>query len=97
MTSKAVYDVVNHFNAKGRMWPNVKDALGFALTELAEAWELDLARTPYIRNHPGDKEPFTKERFAEELGDVIYMCIIAGWVENVDVVDAMYEKMKWTG
>jgi hypothetical protein len=87
-------DVLKHFVEHKRIQPTIKDALGFIVTELAEVWELDLAREPYIRNHPEDKEPFTKERFAEELGDVVYMCIIAGSIEHVDVIDAMYKKMQ---
>ena len=86
------YEVVETFNALGRVWPTTPDALLFIHTEVSEAAELDLARRTYIRNHV--KEPFTKERYAEELGDIIYMAIIAGRAEGVDAVAAMRAKMQ---
>lgn len=85
------YEVIETFNALGRVWPTTQDALLFIHTEVSEAAELDLARRPYLRNHV--KEPYTPERYAEELGDAIYMAIIAGRVEGVDAVQAMRDKM----
>ena len=86
------FDVYSHFDARKRVLPTTQDALLFIATELAEASELDLARRPYLRNHA--KEPYTPERYAEELGDIIYMAIIAGRVEGVDAIGAMLAKMQ---
>lgn len=85
--------VVDHFEKRKKVWPTVQDALLFTMSELAEAIELVLARTPYRRRHPEEKEPFSTERFSEELGDVIYMAIIAGEVEGVDPITALIKKM----
>lgn len=84
-------EVLKHFEKMGRVWPSVEDALLFIATELAEATELVLAEKPYVRNHA--KEPFSPGRFAEELGDIIYMCVIAGQTRGVDPVEAMLAKM----
>ncbi len=89
--NQVAYDVLKHFHEMKRVEPTIEDALLFIGTELAEASELVLARKPYRRNHA--KEAFSKERFAEELGDIIYMCIIAGYEEAVDPVQAMLDKM----
>lgn len=91
-----LYDqVVKHFNSKGRRWPSPHDALLFLFTEIAEATELYLSQPikAYVRSHPEQKEPYSEERYAEELGDVIYMAIVAGAVMGVDPVEAMVERM----
>lgn len=85
--------VVDHFDFAGRSWPTLEDGLLFLLTEVAEASELVL-RSPakdYKRNHP--KEGYSQERFAEELGDIIYMAIVTGKVARVDPIRAMLQKM----
>lgn len=84
-------EVLNHFETMGRVWPSTEDALLFIATELAEATELVLAEKAYKRNHA--KEPFSPGRFAEELGDIVYMCVIAGQTRGVDPVEAMLAKM----
>ena len=87
--------VIDHFEAKGKVWPNITDGLLFTQTELSEAIELILGKDrEYVRNNPDDKEAYTPERFAEELGDVIYMCIITGVVAGVNPIDAMHNKMR---
>lgn len=86
--------VTDHFFGLKRVTPSTEHALLFIGTELSEASELLLSRVAYRRNHPNDKESFSKERFAEELGDIIYMAIIAGYVEGVDPVEAMIKKME---
>ena len=86
--------VLADFRERRRQTPSTEDALLFIQTELAEATELVLAKPnkKYLRNSP--KEPFSKARFAEELGDIIYMTIIAGYTENVDPLMAMKNKME---
>ena len=82
--------VIWHFNGRDRVWPTIEDGLLFTETELSEAIELWLARKNYKRNNPDDKEKHTKERFAEELGDIIYMVMITGAVEEINPIDAMF-------
>lgn len=85
--------ILNHFELTKRVSPTVEDGLLFIGTELAEASELILREKTYLRNHP-DKESYSPERFAEELGDVIYMAMITGSVRGVNPLAAMFEKMK---
>lgn len=85
--------VSDYYEARGLVWPDARAALLWALTELAEAAELELARDEWVRNNPGDKEEWSSERFAEELGDVIFMCIVAAMVEGEDALQAMTDKL----
>jgi len=85
--------IAYHFDGRGRVWPTTEDSLLWMITEIAESFELLSAKKNYVRNNPDDKEPFSKERFAEELGDVIYMAMITGMVEGVNPLDAMLNKM----
>lgn len=78
---------------KGFVIPDARDAILWSQTEVAEAIELLMARKQWLRNHPVDKEQWSPERFAEELGDAILMLIIAGIVEDVDPTWAMMSKI----
>ena len=90
-----IAEAVNyHFDGRQRVWPTTEDGLLWMITEIAETFELVSARKSYVRNNPDGKEQFTKERFAEELGDVIYMAIITGLVEGTNPVEAMFKKMR---
>lgn len=87
--------VREYYNKRGLKWPTFDEAMKFVHTELAEVYELDLARIGgFIRNHPENKPQFSKEALAEELGDAIFMLIVAGEVEGVDPLEAMENKMK---
>lgn len=94
MVNQLTLKVLLHFNNSGKIWPSLEDAILFLQTEIGEAIELLLSKKPYKRNHPDNKELFTKERFAEELGDVIYMAIIAGNIAEVDVIQVLLKKIK---
>lgn len=85
--------VSDYYEARGLVWPDAREALLWALTELAEAAELELADDDWVRNNPESKEPWDSQRFAEELGDVIFMCIVAAMVEGEDALQAMIDKM----
>lgn len=79
-----------------RVWPPDADtALMWALTEMGEATELLLERkADWVRNNPGKHPPFSKDRLAEELGDIIMMVVIAGMVEDVNPIVALRNKLK---
>jgi hypothetical protein len=86
--------VLHYFSKRKLVWPSFKDAMQWAQTELAEVYELDLARSgDWVRNNPQDHPPFDKDKLAEELGDAIFMLIVAGLVEGVDPLEAMINKM----
>ena len=83
-----------HFEGRSRVWPTVEDGLLWSMTELAEAFELWSAKKNYVRNNPNEKEKYSDERFAEELGDVIYMAMITGLVVGVNPLEEMIKKMR---
>lgn len=85
--------IKRHFISKRRVRPTVEHALGFITTESGEVWELWLSQFLYVRNHPENKEEYSPERFAEELADIVYMCVIAGWMAQVDVIDTLEKKL----
>lgn len=86
--------VKDYYDKRGLKWPNFDDAMKFVITELGEVYELDLNRIGgYIRNHPENKPTYSKEAMAEELGDAIFMLIVAGYVDGVDPIKAMTDKM----
>jgi len=83
-----------HFRGRGRVQPTVEDGLLWMVTEIGECFELWSAQKDYKRNNPDDKEAYSKERFGEELGDVVYMAIITGLVAGVNPLAAIFLKMK---
>jgi len=88
-------DIIRYYSERGLVWPkDAFEALAWAHTELGEVYELLLARKDWVRNNPGDIEEFSPVRFAEELGDVLMMVVVAGLVENVDPFIALQRKME---
>lgn len=87
--------IKNYYAKRGLTFPSFDNSLKFFQTELAEVYELDLARIGgWVRNHPENKPTFSKERLAEELGDAIMMLVVAGIAEGVDPVQALLDKME---
>lgn len=94
ISENVLEDIVKeYYEKRGLVWPNFDDAMKFALTEMGEVFEIDLARKTWVRNNPEDKPKFNKEDLAKELGDVIMMLIVAGIAEGVNPVQALLEKM----
>ena len=84
-----------YYDQRGLVWPGRKEALLWALTELAEAAELVLEDGgSWVRNHPLEREDYSPERFAEELGDVMMMVMVAGMVVGVDPQQALQQKLR---
>lgn len=88
------HKVVSYYEQRGLVWPDAKDAVLWAMTELGEAVELLMARGRWVRNNPDAHPPFDKVEFGRELGDVVMMCVVAGMVEGVDVVEELEGKME---
>ena len=86
--------IKNYYQKRGLVWPDFDSAMKFVATEIGEVYEVDLARKTWVRNHPENKPKFSKERLAEELGDVIFMLLVAGIVEDIDPFQAMLSKME---
>jgi len=87
--------VKHYYDRRGLKYPEAMEALGFLTTEQAEVWELLLQRKGgWVRNNPQNKPTWDTTHYAEELGDVILMAIVAGIAEGVDPVEALIEKME---
>lgn len=94
MTDKIILCIKDYYEKRGLKWPTSDDAMKFVQTEIAEVYELMLARTGgYIRNHPENKPDYSGERMAEELGDAIMMLLVTGIQEGVNPIEAMLKKI----
>jgi len=83
-----------YYEVRKLTWPSFKEAMEWAMTEIAEVLELDLARGPkWVRNNPKDHPLFSESKLAEELGDAMLMLQVAGMVEGVDPLFSLYSKM----
>jgi len=87
--------ITRYYKARKLKWPNVWQAMGWVNTELAEVYELLLARDgDWVRNNPDDHGEWDKDKFAEELGDCMFMLAVAGMVEGVDPIEALIAKVE---
>jgi NTP pyrophosphatase (non-canonical NTP hydrolase) len=83
-----------YYNGRDLKYPDAWQSLGWATTELGEVYELLLARDGgWVRNNPQDHDNFSKEKFSEELGDVIMMLMVAGYVEGVNPIQSLKDKI----
>lgn len=83
-----------YFIERGLTWPNTIQAMMFAETEMAEAYELLLASMgTWKRNNPENKPEWSPYDFGEELGDAIMMLIVAGLTVGVDPIEDMLHKI----
>ncbi len=81
-----------YYDRRGLKRPTTEEALLWAVTELGETCDLFLMSKPgWVRNH--EKEPFSRERFGEELGDCMMMLFIAGMNEGVNALECMTNKL----
>lgn len=84
--------IKRYYKVRGLTMPDTKEALDFAITEWAEARELLFAEDDkWVRNH--EQEPYSDKRFAEELGDILLLLIVAGMTRGVDPLQAMVNKL----
>lgn len=89
-------EIKEYYEKRELKHPNIWQALGWVAAELGEVYEQLMAREGgWVRNNPENhEEQFSKDRLAEELGDVIFMLIVAGIEEGVDPVEAIRDKMQ---
>ena len=92
---QSLYDeILNYYTGRKLTMPDFDNAMKFAMTEIAEVYELDLARTGgWVRNNPESKPKYNKIDMAEELGDAIMMLVVAGIAEGVNPLEALSNKM----
>ncbi len=87
--------VKEYYEKRELKHPNIWEALGWATAELGEVYEVLMSMVGgWVRNNPDKHPQKTKEDLAEELGDVIFMLIVAGIEEGVDPIQALENKMQ---
>ena len=90
--------VVAHFADSGKYMPDMRDALLFAYSEVAEASDILLTNTgDWVRNNP-DKhmrgfDGVWQRELAEECGDAIMMLMIAGLNAGYNPIEALINKI----
>ena len=87
--------IKRYYKQRGLVWPDTDSAMQWVETELAEVYELILARKGgWKRNNPDDHLDFSDVLFEEELGDAIFMLLIVGIGEGVNPLRGMLNKME---
>lgn len=93
--SEIVSLILEYYKRRGLKWPTASEAIDWHDTEMGEVQEIILARSGgWVRNNPENKPEWDVSSFAEELGDAIFMLIVAGLVEGVDPLIAMTNKLR---
>lgn len=86
--------IIKYYKEKQLKLPDVWEAMAFVNTEIAEVYELLLARNGgWLRNHPENKPEFNIENLGEELGDCIFMLMVAGYVEGINPIESLKNKL----
>jgi hypothetical protein len=86
--------ILDYYDKRGLNFPNTWESLGWANTELGEVYEQLLAKNSnWVRNNPQDHPPFEKEKFSEEISDVIMMLMVAGYNEGVNPIQSLKDKI----
>lgn len=89
-----VKNIKDYYEKRQLKHPDIWEALGWSICELGEVYEVLLSmKGGWIRNNPEKHPTKTKEDLAEELGDVIFMLIVAGIEEGLDPIQALENKM----
>jgi len=90
--------VRQYYERRGLKWPTMMEALGFAATEMGEAWELVLERIGgWTRNNPHSKATYDGELLARELGQAMMMLQVAGMSAGVDPMRSLLEMLEEQG
>lgn len=83
-----------YYQRRELKWPTMMEALGFAATEMGEAWELVLERVGgWVRNNPHNKAAYDGGLLARELGQAMMMLQVAGMSAGVDPMAALREML----
>ena len=90
--------ILDYYETRELKWPDFNDAMKFVVTEMGEAYEVDLIGKGYTRNNPNNKPNFTTEaerqtKLGRELGDAIMMLQVAGMVEGCDPIRELVLKL----
>jgi NTP pyrophosphatase (non-canonical NTP hydrolase) len=95
LMSNLAVKIKDYYEKRQLVHPTVWEALGWVSAELGEVYEVLMSWNPkWVRNNPQDHPVKSKEDLAEELGDVIFMLVMAGLSEGVDPIEALEKKME---
>lgn len=87
-------EIVKYTSIRQYKMPNLWEAMAWLSTEVGEVYEIMLSSGNWVRNNPEDHPVKGNDELAEELGDIIFMVMLAGYSEGVNPLEAMKEKMK---
>jgi len=93
ISSQLAKYVEEYFKARNLKIPTFFEAMAWMQTEVGETYEVWLAKFNFARNNPEAHPPFSEEKLAEELGDVLLMIMVAGLTQGVNPLWAMLRKM----
>lgn len=94
MSKDLMEEIVEYTTKRQYKMPSIWEAMAWVNTEIAEVYEVMLSTGGWVRNNPQDHPERGKEELAEELGDIIFMVMLAGYAEGVNPLEAMKNKMK---
>lgn len=86
--------IMEYFAKRGLKYPDFDDAMKFAITEIAEVFEIELSQREYVRNNPESKPKYDEDKLEEELGDVLMMIQIAGMVKGLNPLGGLLRKIE---
>jgi NTP pyrophosphatase (non-canonical NTP hydrolase) len=87
-------EIIEYAETRQYKMPDLWEAMAWVNAEIGEVYEVMLSKGGWVRNNP-DKHPEKgDEELAEELGDVIFMVMMAGYSKGVNPLEAMKAKMK---
>lgn len=86
-------EILEYCEKRDYLMPNTWEAMGWVNAEIGEVYEVLLSKGGWVRNNPEDHPEKGDQELAEELGDVIFMIMIAGHSREVNPLDAMLNKM----
>lgn len=86
--------IEKYYEGRNLKYPDAWESLAWAQAELGEVYEILLGwRGDWVRNNPQDHPLKTKDDFSEELGDAIMMIMMAGYVEGVNPIQSLKDKI----
>ena len=86
--------VKEYYKIRNLKWPTVWEGMAWCQTEMAEVYELLLAKEGgWVRNNPTDHAAYSDEKLEEELGDAILMLTVSGIAAGVNPIESMLKKM----
>jgi NTP pyrophosphatase (non-canonical NTP hydrolase) len=86
-------EIIEYADKREYKKPDLWEAMAWVCSEIGEVYEVMLSKGGWVRNNPQDHPEKGDQELAEELGDVIFMIMLAGYSRGVNPLEAMKNKM----